>query len=569
MNILLILGLLSQPVLDRFAFSPIQLATAGRPLAVTIVALDQNGDTFRWGFTADLTTSFGASYVSPNFIRFDGGVSRVQAFVYLATDSMRLICTKHNPYVSTASDPFTVVANEPARYVTLMPGEILNPGSTGTGRLGLPRAETAGVACTLTTYLTDNWFNPVTNQRNDTLRFTSTDAFAQFPFDAQMSNGTARLTATFRTAGTNRLFTASKVNNGIRADTSSQFSVFSGQFSTLVALLPGETLVPGDTATSTFANPGRKGGDRYQYVRRPFPVRVIGTDDCFNPVMTPRDTITLQSDFAYRCSLPAGVLQDTGTLFWFRFDSTGSNQTLWAYDLTRHLASCRTIVNVLARTESIAVTMLPVDPYRPETVYAGRTVVFKARFLDANAKPIPAKWVCATVTTGHGGVYDSVGILQDSTWTITDTSGLATIRFRCDPPYGAEEDSIEFSADGYSVRRRIYILADREVMEGNLIAYPNPLGIGGPVTTIEYFLPATADQIVLGIYDPFGNEVWRQEFRRGQNGNINGINRITWDGRAKNGRRVASGLYLVKVWGLYFTDNPYNKTYRLGVLWPN
>ncbi len=69
--------------------------------------------------------------------------------------------------------------------------------------------------------------------------------------------------------------------------------------------------------------------------------------------------------------------------------------------------------------------------------------------------------------------------------------------------------------------------------------YPNPFN---PSTKIAYQLPQTAD-VVLSIYNPLGQEI-RTLVRLQQPG---GNYLIEWDGRTRNGRPAASGVYLYRL----------------------
>ncbi len=69
--------------------------------------------------------------------------------------------------------------------------------------------------------------------------------------------------------------------------------------------------------------------------------------------------------------------------------------------------------------------------------------------------------------------------------------------------------------------------------------YPNPFN---PSTTIAFSLAAPAD-VRLGIYDLQGREIARLVDGRQQAGGHS----VAWNGRATDGRRVASGTYLARL----------------------
>jgi hypothetical protein len=557
--------------LNSFSFNTIPDTIAGDTFPIRVVALVQGGDTYRSPpFSAELSTSRGAFYVSPNRLNFLNGIANARVQVYLATDTIRLICTDPGHIISNSSNPFNVGPNRPAQYVTLMPGESLSPGSADNGRTGNPLLLTAGVQCTVTTLVTDRWFNRSGLLRDDSLRFASTDPFAQFPLDPRLSSGVARFPVTFRRAGQHEVLTYSRVNLGIKGDTSTIFNVLAGQFGRILVVLPGESLLAGDTTTVTVNTPGKAFRPARVYVHESFNAKVIGTDSCWNRVPVNPDPIQLHSGFSFSYLPAQAPLRDTGAVFSVAFDNTGSNQTLWARDLIQDYESYPCMIDVFAKTDSIAIHFVawPRDTVWGDTmIRAGQHIFVKATFLDANFEAIPARWVRYVVTHGSGNVADSLGADRDTAWAITDTLGTATTSFVCTRARDAEIDSIECAADGYAKRKGLLIDADPDVMQGKIIAYPNPLGLETRTTTIEYYLPATADNMTVAIYDPFGNPVWSRVFPRGVEGNRSGINKIPWDGFTNSGAKVASGIYVVKVWGLAHTSKSFNKSYRLGVIW--
>jgi hypothetical protein len=566
MNVLLVAALFAQ--LNSFDFAPVGGATAGDSFSIVVVARDASGDTFRqysgWAFLRTSRDGVRQFYADPPQINFFNGVCSTQVVVWLAADTIRLKCTDPTGAITSASQPFNVAPNRPVRYVTLLPNQWILPGSKSDGRYGTPFAQTCGVPCSLVTWLTDNWFNPVSLLRNDSLRLACSDPFAEFTWDPHLTNGKGEFAVTLRRAGVDTVFTYPRANLAIKADTSSPFDVLRGTLRRIVPILPGEALQPGDTATAAFRTPGKAGRPDRQYVKRPFLVKVLATDSTWNQVPVPPDSILLYSDFAWQCTLL--VASDTGYVFQVSFDSAGDNQTIWAKDLSRGLESYRCLVNVEAATESISVLLvrLPHDTLYTDTIWAGETIRLYATYFDPNFKPIPGKWCQFRVTTGHGELSDSLNI--------TDTSGATWVDFLCAKASNSEEDTVEFAADGFAFRTRIFIQTDPDVQAGKIVAFPNPLGLDDNRVTIEYYLPGSCDGLAVSIYDPFGNIVCRQDLtRHGQEGNRAGVNRIYWYGRRgtfeEHGPRVASGIYIVKIRGLVFTSKLFERNYRIGVLW--
>jgi hypothetical protein len=289
------------------------------------------------------------------------------------------------------------------------------------------------------------------------------------------------------------------------------------------------------------------------YVKDTTVIRVVGTDQCWNRVLPPSDSIRLLSDFSFHSRPVVDFLRDS-TVFNGEFDSAGTNQTLWAHDYAQGIESYRCLVDVAQRTESIEIT-------GPDTVKAGELVTFTGRLLDANAMPIMARVCYFAVTKGSGFVLD--------TENISNTMGQTTVQFKCTSAHFYEEDSIQFTADGYSARKGVYIdIGDPAVDSGKVIAYPNPFGLdpGHPFTTIVYSIPNSSD-VTEAIYDPFGNPVLLIHRPKGEDGAKSGVNRISWDGKDELGHKVASGIYVLKLWGQQHTGVTFKKTYRIGVVW--
>lgn len=555
MNVLLVAVLFS--ALDHFAFLQIPTPqTAGASFTVTIYAEDASGQVWPYTGPAALTTTLG-SYVMPSTISFNSGFFSGSEIVTLATDTIRLECTESRSGASGVSSPFTVMPGDPARYVTILPGETLAPGSAN-GRYLTPTVQTAGRQFVITSYITDNWFNLTPIVRNDSLKYSATDLFAIFPTNAHLQNSEVQCTVSLRTAGQQRIYTAGKGNSGIKADTSSWFSVVHGPFGRILVILPGEQLLPGDTTTQIFATPGKSGKPTAQFIKVAFPVRVVATDSAWNQVSPPSDSVQLASDFAMSTLPPAARLQDS-LVFMTTFDSAGSNQTIWAVDYNMPTESYRSLVDIRSGVSAVRINFWP-DTTRHDTINAGEIVTLRGIFSDANGQPITAKACRFRVISGHGRFPDSTGI--------TDTAGMAFVQFQCDSAHFSEQDSVEFSAGGFAARKGIYIASLPEAVppQNRIIAWPNPFGYEQDHATIAYYIDYDVD-VTVAIYDPFGNPVMERKIRSGDEGARHGINEITWDGRDERGRQVASGIYLIEVSGTIHTGTAFKRGYRIGVVW--
>ena len=552
MNALLVAYLFTQ--LSYFEFTPISDSQrAGNQFPVTIIAKKANGDIEPYGGRAILTTSrddIFSVYVSPYQIAFVSGVCQINATVSLACDSIKLKCTHpESSWVIGWSNSFQVLPNNPFRYLTILPGESLAPGSVS-GKYGSPQNQISGDQFSVTTHVTDAWFNPI-GLRNDSVRFGGTDPFGVYP-SGQLQNGQGVFSISLRRAGNHRIYT--RGITGIRDDTSALFSAAAGPFSQLLVVLPGEDLLPGDTETQVFSTPGKTGRPDVLYVKDTTLIRVVATDRCWNRVLPPLDSIAMLSDFSFHANPVTGPWLRDSTLFRAEYDSAGTNQTLWVHDYTLGIESYRCLVDVAQRTDSILIV-------GPDTIRAGATVVYRATLLDANAEPIAARTCLFKVTNGSGAVLDSVGI--------SDITGVTSVEFIIDSAHFSEVDSIQFTADGYSKRKGVYVeIPDTTVTgpAGRIIAYPNPFGWDQNYTTIFYMIPHSVD-VTVAIYDAFGNQVLLRKYPKGQEGAANGLNRISWDGKTDAGQKVANGIYILKIWGQEHTGVAFQKSYRIGVVW--
>jgi len=75
---------------------------------------------------------------------------------------------------------------------------------------------------------------------------------------------------------------------------------------------------------------------------------------------------------------------------------------------------------------------------------------------------------------------------------------------------------------------------------------PNPFKAGKEPTLIEYNLKEPSN-VTITVYDIFGQEVWRESYKEGDNGGRK-VNSVPWDGRNLSGKVVANGGYICRVW---------------------
>lgn len=93
------------------------------------------------------------------------------------------------------------------------------------------------------------------------------------------------------------------------------------------------------------------------------------------------------------------------------------------------------------------------------------------------------------------------------------------------------------------------IVANPSVTIENIIAYPNPLRLGqsGTALKLTYILSRDAE-VVVSIYDTFGEQVLDSVFLAGSNGGQLGANdAFTWEGRRNFFDLVTPGIYICRI----------------------
>jgi len=81
---------------------------------------------------------------------------------------------------------------------------------------------------------------------------------------------------------------------------------------------------------------------------------------------------------------------------------------------------------------------------------------------------------------------------------------------------------------------------------GEVSNRPNPFKAGEEPTLIEYTLKEPSN-VIITIYDLFGQEVWHERYEAGENGGRKD-NSVPWDGKNLSGKVVANGGYICRVW---------------------
>lgn len=536
--------------LDHFQFSfPAGMnQTAGDSFPVDIVAIDASGDTWNTSFQANLSTTRGAQYINPTLAYFINGVWNGYPIITLA-DTLRMICSFST--IIDTSTRLTIDPNSTTHIILLTPGETHTPGIKP-GKFGSPGSHYAGENFDATVYLTDDWFNPV-GTGSDSIYFSSTDQFGYLP-GGRLTNGGGVFTLHFRTSGAQDLY-GYDYNTQIVGDTSSPIMVFSENYTRLLVLLPGETHLPGDTTTDIFNTPGKSGNPNPQYVGEAFPVNVYSCDSFWNlNTSTNNYQIDLFSNFPFN-SYPSIALLQNGIAHFDSviYDSAGENQDMWAQDINNYITSYLNRINIYARARFISAVA------DSDTMSAGHITEVHATVMDINQNPLWNKLVQFEVSSGNGVMLD--------TTDFTDSLGVATVRFFASSPFFDETDTIRVTSDTAVAFVDIYIqVPESLVTQGEVVAYPNPLRTQDRKVTLLYYLPSACNVKIL-VYDTFGNPVRKWELAPNDEGSRLGLNRFEWDGKDQKRRRVASGAYIVQIIGYSHTENFFNRTAKVGVVW--
>ncbi|MEO0077466.1 MAG: hypothetical protein ABIK86_00500 [candidate division WOR-3 bacterium] len=546
------LGLLLVAQLNSFEFTEIQSPQyAGTKFKLTIIARNPAGGIYPFNGNALLSTTRDDywSYIRPNVITFANGIWSDSVIITLA-ESLALRCTEPSRQISDTSNRTQVLSGPPSRLLVILPGEVAAPGSPS-GRLPRePDPHTAGDSFAFSVSLTDTWFNPV-RFRSDSVYFSATDSFAILPPGGSLTNGSASFGTAFRTAGDHRLVARPASGLPFRPDTSTTFTINAGNFGRLLLLLPGERHLPGDTASQPWQTPGKSGQPYAQFVREPFTATLYACDRCWNRVIGPGDEVVLMSDFSFSATPGQIELRDSA-VFSLEFNTAGPNQNVWAQELGGRYESYRTQLEIKARGRQLEIAA-------PDTVRAGETAYIRVRVLDANGLPVVATLCRFSVIRGSGDMLDPA--------LLTDTLGFCSSRFLCTRARFAEHDTIRISSGTVDSFPGIYVqIPDSAILKGEIIAVPNPFGFNSQGCEIFYYLQRSSP-VTVAIYDPFGSEVITWRFSPGQPGALSGVNKVIWDGRNRQGRRVANGIYVVHVLGQLHTGTTFSNTYRLGVAW--
>jgi hypothetical protein len=200
---------------------------AGQPMAISLSAVDPNGDLVA-GFSGPVRlqeiTSYGVGRITPAVVNLSNGqwsgnvtlyradetsINRGNVNIYAFLDA--------DPSKNGTSDPFTVHPGAFSRVQIVVPGESPLPGSVS-GVSGAPASQGAAQSFVVEVYSTDAYWNPLPS--SDMVRITSSDPGASTPVSGSLVNGFRQFTVSLGTVGTQTLSVTDQSNGSIQGMTS-------------------------------------------------------------------------------------------------------------------------------------------------------------------------------------------------------------------------------------------------------------------------------------------------------------------------------------------------------------
>ncbi len=300
--------------------------TAGIPVMAGVNVIDNEGNPLTdYNGYAMLAANTGPGSISPETIKFTSGAWRGEVTFFGAGEDILFSCIDYSipPNIGTSS----TIEVFPGEYVAL---QVVMPGQTPQGGMdpglyGMPDWQDAGGSFDIMIVAIDRWSNRVPDV-NDRVRVISSDAYAEIAPETQLSNGTALLSATFYAAGEHNIFANDIDIEETTVFKSDDFTILPGPFSKIIMIAPGEELVPGSER-------GKAGTPTDQTINHTFTVKILATDQWWNPVGEANDDIEFVSTDQLGEIISGGFLVD-GVLEVSVNLSTGGYQLITASNIS-------------------------------------------------------------------------------------------------------------------------------------------------------------------------------------------------------------------------------------------
>ncbi len=533
--------ILLQAVALRFTLPSTFSTVTPVPFTVEAVQADSTVDTTLSGvLSLQLITAQGqrllSQYYTPLSVLMQQGVAQGTLQVYRADTGYVLEATAPGGLVDTSAS-FSVSPGPYDRMVLLLPGESLDAGYPGGGRIGAP-VPTIYAADTTIPYrvlYVDTYWNPIPGQ-TDTLsaqglNSAGTGSLARFQLNVPVSHGDT-LWARARVADSAFRVVVRSVRLAVQ-DTSSPLQIIPSTAARLVLIAPGMQLFPGDTTGN-----GYSGSPAPAYVGITHPLDVYLTDSLFNPVLNPSpygaDTVELRvaPSQGVQISAPQPVQSGNPLAFTVDFSQPGPAFQIMAVDRndTTFLSNPLTLP-VYLRPES-----LWIQPQRDTLPPASWDTLF-IHLQAAGGLPIPG----AQIQVQLQGPGTLLGIQ-----TVTDSQGIARAYYGA--PYTLQPLTAQVVAQFTSGP---YTLSDTHVLyiavttDSLFLIYPNPLTSPPGLLHFRVYIPLASGirDAQVQVFDMVGNLVW--EGTVPASALVPGsYYDLTWNGFKKSGHRIAQGPYV-------------------------
>ncbi len=338
--------------------------------------------------------------------------------------------TSDGTKTANTSPATTINASGFTKLQVLLPGETAAPG-TATGKTGVPSAQTAGIAFTITVNAVDANWNPVSS--TDTMAITSSDGNAILPSNAALVAGTKTFSVAAKSAGTATFIATDATDGSKTPGSTTSATINAAAFAKLQILMPGESAAPGTVG-------GKSGSPFARTAGNAFAVTVNAVDAFWNPVSS-TDTVAITSSDA-NAALPANAALVAGTKTYIVTAKTAGSATFTATDATDGTKNANTgsATTINAAAFSKLQILLPGETAAPGTASgktgaptpqtAGSSFSVTANAVDSFWNPVSSTDTVALSTSDASATAPAPAALLAGTKTYTvtlPTAGSTTI----------------------------------------------------------------------------------------------------------------------------------------------
>lgn len=484
-------------IIDTFIFSEIDSQqVAGQPFNVRIDAINSDGKVVaNYNEEIILFASTGNGTLSRTGVRltngsWEGELSTTRADGAVAIFAADLV---EPPNTHTGSSSFfAVVPDSLVGWQIVYPGQTITPGLQF-GFNSAPTPQAAGDSIHIVVRAVDAFWNTVPGVQ-DSIAFSATDRFAVLPDSAKLENGLVETAVVFRAASNQQLAVRSVSRPELPAATSEFIEITPNVFSQLLTLLPGETLLPGDTEVDPNKTPGKANEAAFQTTKLPFEVQVYAIDDFYNHVPgTPPDVVSLIVTDGDAAITPSDTVLVNGSATFRVTLSQGGNQVIRAQNLSDSNIdeSMNTVVRVLSGGLHYEVVL------SSGTVTAGESFQMEVIFKNAVGDQVASANQLVNLSVVLASTLaDEVSTLENSAFNLQAGRRAITQKI-----YKAEFIRIKVTDE-----------------LGTAPAFSDPLTVApGKVVTLDVATekaeigPTQEAQITVRVIDSFGNLIPQQE----------------------------------------------------------